>query len=481
MSLNRLTRRHPEVDGWHTVVRNVSENGVVIWFGTLKGGESQPESGRIRYRSKEGDWQENCLAENWHRCLPQLDDRFYQLFTLNDLTPNTEYEWELWLDTNGKGPACYGHAEFKTLPTSIQGADDPFTLMLGSCFHEAGDDGQVERTYRALWETAGAASPNLTFLAGDQVYLDVGLGPILALGKKGIARHIGNTYHRHWRGFGSVLNKGATWMLADDHELWNGYPLLAWYNPYLIRFHWRRFRTVWEQAAREAAAHIQGCQEARFLSVGNDLEIMTLDTRLARTTGRFLNDTVLEQAVGWIQGLSAPGVLVLTQSLTDPPRRIGGRKLVTYSEQYLALCQAILEAEHDLVLLCGDVHYGRVAEGRNLKGRRVIEVIASPLSNVRGPASLLALNTVPAKPIRLPAGQPPDSTSITLQQCQFVPWENGFLSGYLRRRTQEHFQTLSFYRDKELHLTIKAWKVRGSREGGPPECFNWVDAHWKLE
>lgn len=473
---------HPN-DGahWHTMVRDVTETTAHIWCGVLKGGHTQPPKGRVRYRCSGGVWQETALAPNWAPCLSTLNDRYFQVFTLNNLASNTLYQWELWLDQgDAYPPTRCGQAEFKTLPTAIQGADDPFTLMLGSCFHESGDDGEVENTYRALCES-DRPSPDLTFLAGDQVYLDVGLGPVLACGEKGIARHIANTYQRHWKAFGTVLSQGATWMMADDHELWNDYPDFAWYNPFLVRFHSRKFRNIWEKNAREAAANIQGCQDSRQLSIGDDLHIMTLDTRLSRTHQRFLKQEVLEQAIRWIQNLSAPGVLVLTQSLTDPPQRIGGRKLATFSEQYLALCDAILNANHDLVMLCGDLHYGRVAEGRNLKGRRLIEVIASPLSNVKGLASLIALNTPPANPIRLPSDRPHNRSTVTLRQHNVVPWESAPLKGYLKRRTEEHFQTLSFHRDDgKLHLNIKAWKVRGLTDNRP-YCYDWPDAHWVLE
>ncbi len=468
-------------DGWHTVVRDVTVSSAEIWCGVLKSGLPKPVQGRVRYRAQGGDWQVNNLAPEWTACLTPLKDRYFQTFTLNDLIPNTVYQWELWLEYGDGQPASrYGQAEFKTLPSAIQGADDPFTLMLASCFHESGDHGEVEHTYRALCES-DLPSPDLTFLAGDQVYLDVGLGPIFACGKKGIARHIANTYQRHWKAFGEVLNRGATWMMADDHELWNGFPDLAWYNPFLVRFHSKRFRQTWEKYAREATINIQGCRESRQLSIGDDLHIMTLDTRLSRTHQRILNDDTLVQAIDWINNLTAPGVLVLTQSLTDPPKRIGGRKLATFSSQYLALCDAILNAEHDLVMLCGDLHYGRVAEGLNLKGRRLIEVIASPLSNVKGLASLIALNTPPANPIRLPSGRPHNTNSITLQQHNVVPWETGLFKGYLKKRTEEHFQTLGFHRHEgQLHLNIKAWKVRGPADARP-FCYNWPDAHWILE
>ena len=73
--------------------------------------------------------------------------------------------------------------------------------------------------------------PDLKFLCGDQVYLDF---PSFLLGipydRKLQARLFLSKYLQNWgdpQRLGSVLEEGATWFCADDHEYWNNFPNAA--------------------------------------------------------------------------------------------------------------------------------------------------------------------------------------------------------------------------------------------------------------
>src|SRR5690606_12737473 len=94
----------------------------------------------------------------------------------------------------------------------------PFTIGLGSCFYNHRDGGQVAGAYKALYERGPeAVRPDITLLAGDQVYLDIGFDSLSLLPRE-IRNRIADDYALHWQALGSLLGAGATWMLPDDHE-----------------------------------------------------------------------------------------------------------------------------------------------------------------------------------------------------------------------------------------------------------------------
>jgi hypothetical protein len=84
-------------------------------------------------------------------------------------------------------------------------------------------------------------------------------------------------------------------------------------------------------------------------------------------------------------------VLVVGQPLfEDPPnwlqKRIVDRTLSNY-QQYKQLCRSLLQSRHSVLILTGDVHYGRIAFATltNVPGNpQIIEAIASPFAKVTG-------------------------------------------------------------------------------------------------
>ena len=71
--------------------------------------------------------------------------------------------------------------------------------------------------------------------------------------------------------------------------------------------------------------------------------------------------------------------------------------------QFGDLARILLSTGHDIVVLTGDVHYGRVAISDLPAGSRLIEVIASPFALV----SPLAAGKWGAAPMMFPAGPLP--------------------------------------------------------------------------
>ena len=170
---------------------------------------------------------------------------------------------------------------------------------------------------------------------------------------------------------------------------------------------------------------------------------------------------------------TCPGVLAIAQPLIVTESRTE-RNLRSFPRQYARLLDALGAAGHDVVVLSGDVHFGRIARvALGNAGARLIEIISSPLSNLTG-LNGIATNVARADP----ANFPPAADAATLAWPSrpvdyftdggrrgrfFVGSRRGWpLSAYPKRRTREHFMTVSFHRlpDGGVELTAEAWFVR---------------------
>ena len=93
----------------------------------------------------------------------------------------------------------------------------------------------------------------------------------------------------------------------------------------------------------------------------------------------------LDDIARWAAGLTNPGCLVLGQLLF-------AKKAGTFSkhmdlglpdfDQYAGLLDALSGSGQSIVILTGDVHFGRVAVCELLNGKEIVEVVASPMSLV---------------------------------------------------------------------------------------------------
>jgi hypothetical protein len=123
-----------------------------------------------------------------------------------------------------------------------------------------------------------------------------------------------------------------------------------------------------------------------------------------------------------------------------------GSDLPQYTRQFGRLVEALLNAPCSIVILSGDVHWGRVSSGINLRKKRLIEVISSPLAM---------------------------STLRSLAGC-VRPWRRAlplFGSAHCEIRTDSnykltapHFASLDFSirspTSSIIDMRVKAWPVR---------------------
>jgi hypothetical protein len=268
----------------------------------------------------------------------------------------------------------------------------PLTVLLSSCFAMEQAAGELNASIDGI----DMQSPiDLKFLCGDQVYLDF---PGFILGGLLSDRRAAKTFHsryvRNWTdrgGYERLLSLGSSWFTCDDHEFWNNYPNRAAQIP-----------RTWTQGGRDALTSMERSlfedfQRAtnpravnRRFSVG-ELSFMVSDTRLEREPGddRFMGDQDFRELIDWCQALRGPGVLVVGQPLfTEPTGLLGELKDLALPDyrQYVTLVDAMTNAPHGILILTGDVHFGRVAKATMpiAAATEIFEVIASPIALVAG-------------------------------------------------------------------------------------------------
>ena len=481
---------------WSLVVHRVGRISAEVWVGTLFPALKMPERARVRLFQEGREVRSAVIRrEDWRRPFRGMQRRFFTVVSFRRLRAGSEYrvEFERRVEANAEAGIAGGwqplrSGSFRTLPERLpEKGDGAFTIGLASCFYNHRDGGRAAAAYRALHERGSPnVRPDITALTGDQVYLDIGFDS-LSLVPREIRERIADDYALHWQALGSILSRGGTWMLPDDHEYWNDYPFYDSPIPTLLALKLRKVRHSWQRAARDAVTNIQRSPVVDSFSLGDDLSVCFADLRSYRSDNEFLPQRPFRKLLGWARTLSSPGVLVIPQPLIVK-RNPAERNLRSYRKQYAELLDALGSVAHDVVVLSGDVHFGRIA-GVPIGGRgaRLIEIVSSPLSNLTG-LNGLATSTATDRPESFPPATAVHDLGWPRRRVNyykdgmgrgrfFVPSRKGRrFSAYPRERTREHFMTVSFCRTDAggVELTADAWLVRERKGPGnlPARSFN---------
>ncbi len=470
---------------WTLAVHRVTATSAEIWVGTLFPTLKMPDLAKVELIGPNGEKQvQNIERNDWQRPFRYMRQRFYQVCSFNDLSPGGHYEVRFYRyveSVAGVMPDYWQDLRsgyFDTLPERLPtSGEKPFVIGLGSCFYRNRDGGHASSAYKALYERGpDGGRPDVTFLVGDQVYLDIGFDS-LSLIPKEIRQRIADDYAENWRALGSFLNRGATWMLPDDHEYWNDYPFYDSPLPTLLALKIDSVRKAWTRAARDAVNNIQRTRPVELINIGDDLSICVADLRSHRSKRTVMPRSDFQTLLDWAAGLTAPGVLVIPQPLIVEENKVE-RNLLSWPQQYGELLKALASSGHDVVVLSGDVHFGRIASvPLGDKGGRLIEVIASPLSNLtgfNGFATAVWKNT----PRKFPD---PAVISVPGLAPQKVEYDRNFRVStrkghplsfvYPRERTSEHFMTVAFSRHSSgaIELSVDAWRARERGRDNLPE------------
>jgi hypothetical protein len=270
-------------------------------------------------------------------------------------------------------------------------------------------------------------------------------------GGEGMRLEFFEKYRANWSlpdggpGYSEVLRQGATYFTSDDHELWNNAPnktpvvLKTWFGP------WRQ---EWYDTASELYDAFQTSARMMGFSVGR-LSFLVADLRLDRTADRSRLQRMDHRASS-IGSMACPGrVLVLGSraggqagwkgNIADwglPTTDSTGRWWRRYS------------VRHDVVVLTGDVHFGRVA-GAPAGG-------ANPTGH--------------ASPSRSSARScPGGSAARAIPEVRWAPWGSGYRDDYRRGRP---FTTVAFqdggrlrWRDRLAHPQLGQPLVAGPQWG----------------
>ncbi len=285
-------------------------------------------------------------------------------------------------------------------------------------------------------------------------------------------------------------------MLPDDHEYWNDYSFYDCPIPLLWTLKLPHVREAWGQAARDGVFRVQRSPVVEQFSVGEDLSICLADVRSHRSEEGFLRKPQMRLLENWARNLKTPGIVALCQPLIVEEGEVE-KNLRNYEDQYCRLMNALGKSGHDVVLLTGDVHFGRVASVALTGGQRLIEVISSPMSNLTG-LNGIATGTPKAAPERTVVWARDRKVIRELAHGLvdyykrgrvrrfwdwfrrlrkeegefFVPtYQANPLAGYPKRRTAEHFMTVGFSKipTAEVGLSVDCWLIRERDADGLPK------------
>ncbi|WP_417227229.1 hypothetical protein [Amphritea sp.] len=460
---------------WSLVVLRATQHSVKVWAGTLFSTLTMPEQARIELIAPDNSVSvHNIVKTDWNRPFSRIRKRFYITANFSQLLPGSHYKVRFLRRieaVNGVREASWQllrTAQFDTLPAQLpKSHQKPFTIGFGSCFYNHRDGGQAAGAYKALYDRGDeAVKPDITFLTGDQVYLDIGFDSLSFIDSE-IRQRVADDYALHWQALGSILNRGATWMLPDDHEYWNDYPFHDSLIPTLLALKIKSVRKTWSRASLDGVQRVQQSPKIEIFNLGSDLSFCLADLRSFRDENGFMPAAEFKRLTDWASSLQSPGVLVLPQPLIVE-KNPTERNLLSFKTQYQQLLQALGTTGHDIVLLSGDVHFGRIATATlGPQGGRLVEVISSPLSNLTG-LNGIATASPSFKPSHFPD---PSVVEVPGWTAKAVHYDQSFavstkkgwlLSAYPKTRTREHFMTASFNQsdNNRIQLKVNAWRVR---------------------
>ena len=288
------------------------------------------------------------------------------------------------------GGQVVANATITTLPAILPSPlERPFTILFGSCFAAAEDAGGDAGS--TLARLPPDSRPDLTILCGDQNYLDTPFLHFLTRthAPDELAGELLANYLRTWSqagplsGFRRVHQLASVAFESDDHDFWNNAPSLA---PLVLDTWTSGGRAAWLATARHLYHLFQAIAPGGTATVGG-LSLFVADTRLARTEDRlqFMDPAQFQALRTWVHDLAGPGVLVLGQPIFTAEAGLKGYVGdwgLPDHRQYRDLVAVLAATPHDLVILTGDVHFGRVASCTLPSGCRIVELIASPLALV---------------------------------------------------------------------------------------------------
>lgn len=448
------------------IPRQVKSTTAQIWVAIVnESGPVDPGSLTFRYNGTPfpipAFWREYGSANGANHIV-------HQEFELTGLQPRTDYALELF--HAGPRPTV---SLVRTLPDDLPFLGDPggpFKVLLASCFCSSRDESPaIGSNYFFL---PFQEKPDIKILCGDQVYLDAPARDFILTrhDPDDLAKIHFKNYLDTWTQSGSIfgnsyfLQNGANFFSTDDHEFWNNAPDEA---TAVFDTHSPEGRNAWKETALELLDIFQGVRPASSTDRGTatsefdvgPLKFFIADTRVNREPdqGIFMWPDNLTGLRDWIDRLNnaeseAVGVLVVGQPIFAKEAgwffgSIFDKHLPDF-EQYSEFIQILYATQRPLMVLTGDVHYGRLSMCWLPNGVPIYEVISSPTA------------VVAKLPLFGGWGKPPEL--FPASPVMGVSQKNTFVNDEYRLE-DNHFMTLGFYRDGAgISVSIKAFKFEGN-------------------
>ena len=466
-------------------------NEISIWIGAF-GALNQDATWRVIQQSNNKIVQEGQITKHAWRIeqpvpnFPAASIHYRQvLLPSEQLLPNEIYR----VETRYGAVGLSSTASFRTLPTSIPiGKENALNIVLASCYERTFDDGRVAHAFTQLFPAG--QPPHMKLFTGDQVYNDHPFNEFLwtADTPPVIAARIHQNYNATWHNLRPMHANGFNHFIADDHEIYNGYPQPP---AFMVGQHLGRITnthlSTWADIAKRYFNVLQSDTILNTFQIGNDLSFCIVDTRIVRDRQgkNFISNTDFAKLTKWLSELNCPGVLVLSQPLLvkkSDGNAINQETNTAAYRQYDALVSALAQSNQDIVLLSGDVHFSRFARMEFPNGHTVYEVISSPMSLIeltRKPGDLLdlseqgATNSWSLSQDTEPKQFPPSfverysgsrATVEYLQAGKVKRNENG---KKIKNRSEENFASIRFFKpaaDKaiEMNVTTHLPRIKGS-------------------
>ncbi|MBA4143179.1 MAG: metallophosphatase [Nitrosospira sp.] len=360
----------------------------------------------------------------------------------------------------------------KTLSSAVPNLlDGTFNILLASCFYHAED--KAGQAGRLMEQLAAASRPDLTLLLGDQVYLDLPTLMNFPPGDTALARRFEGDYRANWQGeagYSQLLRLAPTISVPDDHEYWNNFPHPS---PFIQNSWTQTGRDSWTVAATALYQAFQftyepdtylhgGPAELGDASVINvePLSLFLADGRSKRDPDRasVFTPRARAQLTHWVSETITSrriGLFVTGQSLLDSPAREWKGKIADYLmpnygdfQHITSELGRLVEAGLPIILITGDVHWGRVAAIRDTRTEResIFEIISSPTSLV---------SSVGKDQLSVLKGAIKNGTNIWPRHSQPAPvpeflWFSAFGARFncsqAHKQTGNHVAVLSFTR-----------------------------------
>jgi len=305
----------------------------------------------------------------------------------------------------------------RTLPSSVpQMLDGSFNILLCSCYYQSEDASGLLGTIASQIRVR----PDLTMMLGDQIYGDLPLFEDLPEDEAGVARKLGAKYRRNWAslplgigGLGLVLGRAPVVCVADDHEFWNNYPFRQTQLPKTWTDDGRK---QWREAALALYEDYQVSPTgagAQRIDV-DPLKILVVDMRCHRdeSFARLMLPETMRMIERWRSdlidakrngqpafGLLASGQALFVTAADESKRRSVDAEMANYTQftdEILPELDRLADEGIPVVYVTGDVHWGRVSQGIDLRRNRILlyEVISSPSRLIRVPFADSAKETL---------------------------------------------------------------------------------------